>query len=135
MQITLEDCMCMVELIKSHQSWNNHTDWCVGSPSYGLVKYVLPDQGVHIIRGDLFEHPDLLVLGPKTKYLSITHAHFMLEARWRTWFKSWEELHACSKLDPHTYYDVCWVGDPLMFFDWLTEFKLWNSLTAQPEIY
>lgn len=137
MDITLLDCMCMAQLMKYHKDWNSGADWCVGSPSYGLIKYVLPDHDVILTRGETYENPHLGNLGSRTNYLYVTHANLLLEAKWRISFRSYDELYSPYWLaqDAHGdnyHFHINWVGDPDLFLEWLMEFKLWNSLTDTP---
>lgn len=131
--IALADCIHMSQLIKSHRTWNSGMDWCVGSPSHGMIKYVLPDHEVVITQGNLHESPNSL-FGPSTKYLNVIHSEFLLEARWRSWFRSDQEYDLAQtfhdqEVEIQLYAEVDWAGDADLFLGWLTEFKLLNSLT------
>jgi hypothetical protein len=140
MQITLEDCRWMDQLIKFHQVWNSGQDWCLGSPSYGLLKYVLLDHDVIITRSEHYLNPHTQgTPGVKTKTLQVSHVNLLLEAKWWAVFNNYSELYHYDLIKmkhehAHVKYkfDVTWVGDADLFLEWLMEFKLWNSLTDSP---
>jgi hypothetical protein len=139
MSITLEDCMCMAQLMKYHKVWNSGQDWCWGSPSYGLIKYVLLDHDVIITRGEHYINPHKANPGVHTKTLQVSHVDLLLEAKWSVVFNNYSELYHYDLIkmqhaDAHVRYefDITWVGDPDLFLEWLMEFKLWNSLTDTP---
>lgn len=151
MQITIADCVAMHMLLKYHKSWNNGADWLVGSPSKGTVKYVIPDHGVTVIR-----HTMQGLVGPNhVTYLdrfvrmncrfvrmNWQHDDLLVEAQWRMFDQDvgmfdqdvWEAMVEQHRWEPE-FIQLQWVhhvGDPGVFLECLTEFKLWNSLTHDP---
>lgn len=119
--ITLQDCMWMYELIRSHQAWNGGTDWFLGSPRYGVAEYWLPDHEVSMTRSLV----QIENAPPRLIRLQISHVDLLLEAQW----SMGRHYYGISDHDKE---HVIWVGDPWLFKEWLTEFHMLNSLTANP---
>lgn len=141
MNLTITDCVAMHDLLKYHKSWNNGEDWFWGSPSLKQVKYVIPDQGVTVIRQNMqgIVGPNNVTYMDRFVRMNWMHDDFLLEAQWCDSYSSdiWDALVDQGRWNDE-FIQLQWihyVGDPHVFASCLTEFKLWNSLTDYPVIY
>ena len=142
-EITIADCVTMHDLLKYHKSWNNGLDWVWGSPNKGQLRYVIPDHDVILTRTHMHSY-SLHVDGVTHTFnlwfvhMCYEHPDLLLEAQWCDNYtpEIWDELVQKGTINP-VLMSAQWchyVGDPWVFLNCLTEFKLWNSLTDNPEI-